>query len=421
MRVPISPDAGPLAKRRLMLVLVGLCLLLPATVPGQRRPSKPQPSPTVQAEPTPPTLEFQAIATNDNLERGQTVTINLILTNRSNVALSTPKLIVTSSAFDVVTLPDLGNSVGPFASIRNTVVLKARADAAFTKHAVVASVQYTWGQAPREFRSEQSATVTLEVKQPFSDVAPGLPGGTAALLVLLLPVILAFLGYYVVDSLRQFGTIKIPPFEPKYAVPTFVIASILNAICVWLAGKSLWLDYSNPATLIGVFAVSFAIGAIRPGVRWYQDRRKATEASQWEFNQNETVETYLRKALLSPYKPRQFEWVKIPVGKEEWEGISLQQPNGELVLGAQLTVGFDQAPSDDQWTVFLDQVLSKEGAVKDPDRLLTMIAKRELAWSFNRQIARDKKEIEDLVVVEEIRKIRKRTSPKACPLIIPIR
>jgi len=420
MRLPIPRHIGPLTKSQLLLV-VALCLLLPALALGQPRHSaRPTPSPTAEPQPTPPTLEFQATPTRENLEPGQTVTINLVLTNKSNVPISRPRLIITSDAFEVVTMPDLGNSLGPFAAVRAAVVLKARPDAAFTKHAIATGVQYTWGPAPNEFKSEQSATVTLEVKRPFEDEAGGLPGGSAALLMLLLPVISAFLGYHLVDNLRQFGTIKIPAFSAEHITTTFVIAIVVNAIGLLITGKRFWLDYSNPVTLIIVVGVSFVTGAFIPTVRWVLDKRKAKEASQWQFIPTESVETYLRKALLSPYKPRKFEWVVLQLGKEEWEGISLQQPNGEPVLGAQLTVGFDQDTSDDQWKDFLDQVLSKEGEVKDPARLLTMIEKGELAWGFHRKIVRDKTTIDDLVVVEEISKIRKRTSPKACPLLIPI-
>lgn len=422
MRLPIPRQIRPFTKSQLVLVFA-FCLLLPALAPGQRRHSaSPTPSPTPEPQPTPPMLEFQAIPTRDNLERGQTVTINLVLTSKSNVAVSNPRLIITSDAFDVVTLPHLGNSLGPFAAVRGAVVLKARPDAAFTKHAIAAGVQYTWGQAPHEFKSEQSATVTLEVKRPFQDEAGGLPGGTAALFLLLLPVIPAFLGYQLVESKRQFGKVKISAFSPEYVLVTFLIAILVNAIAFLITGRHWWLDFSNPVTLIVVILGSLFAGAIIPGVRWYLDKGKAKEASQWEFNQNESVETYLRKALLSPYNRREFEWVMIPVGKEEWEGISLQQPNGEPVLGAQLTVGFEEEVSENAWREFLDQVLSKEGAVKDPERLLTMIVKGELSWEFLRKVARDKTAIPDFVIVEEIRKTKKkRTSPKACPLLIPIR
>jgi hypothetical protein len=418
-----TPDKRVSFTNRLLAVL-SLCLLvLPGFLAGQKRKvtgKPPRASPTAEPQPTPPTVEFQAIPSRDNVEHGQTVTVALLIASKSNVTLRKPKLIVSGDAFETERRPSLPNSIAPFQSVRDAVVLKARNNADFTKHSIVLTLEYSWDSGAREFKSEQSATVTLEVKRPFQDEAGGLPSGTAALLLLILPAIPATLGYVLLDGLRKHEGLKLPTFGVGYVVTTFLVSVVVNAVAFLITGRHWWLDYSNPREFIVVVVSSFAIGASVPGVRWALGGWQARQDRQWEFQKDESLEGYLRKAFKSPHKPDEFRWVEAFVVNEKWEGILLQQPDGATVLGAQLQVGYDRRVSAEEWNRFGNEVIRSDGTVIDLDRLLKMIETGELTLGFYSRIRRGGKTVDPVVVIDEVKNLKRRTSPKASPPVIPI-
>jgi hypothetical protein len=118
------------------------------------------------------------------------------------------------------------------------------------------------------------------------------------------------------------------------------------------------LNYSNPGIFIGVLFGSFALGCIVPIFRWSHENNLK---KVWGFNNTDNFETYLRKALLAPWSPREFTWATGKVDEDEWSGIVLKQPNGVTVLGAKLQVSPANGMSDDQWASFLRDVISADG------------------------------------------------------------
>ena len=90
------------------------------------------------------------------------------------------------------------------------------------------------------------------------------------------------------------------------------------------------------------------------------------------------------------------------------------------MLGAKLTVSFVKAPSADEWTLFLQQVIRADGLVLDRPRLVQMVAAKELQLDFDTRITHAGKPVDHVVVIDEV-KNWKRAGDQASPLITPYR
>jgi uncharacterized integral membrane protein len=361
-----------------------------------------------------PTVEFLAFSARDNVKRGESVSVALVITNKSSETLTQLNLKISDGSFEVVTPPSL-QTVPAFGSLRPTVVLRAKGNADFIKHSILMTLEYSWGSG-KPIASALTTTVSVEVKRPFEDIAPGLPGGSAALFLLLLPLIPAFLSYQLFDRWRRGEGWKWPTFSAEYIVAAVLIVLVANALLV-LFNLGAWsVDYSNPLILIIVLLGSFVLGIVVPGGRWLISSRRKSE---WGFTNQETMVSYLRKALLSPYTPPSIEWVKRTANGEEWSGLLLKQPEGANVLGARLQVGYQESVSDQEWQTFLTEVIGLDGNVLDKDRLLQMINANVLVLNFDARVMRGEEPLDQVVVVSDQFAEWKGAGGKTSPLINP--
>jgi hypothetical protein len=411
--------------RRLVLLGVSFCFLLPLvslaqvqrkTNTGQSKAvAVPVPSPTPQ--PSPPTIEFEAVTARERTQPGEEIPISLFVSNKSPIAVTDLKLNFAHNSFVIAEQPLLPGSLAPFDSVTATTAIKSKDDARYETHKLLLTLEYNWKSNGTEFTSAQPATATVVVQRRFEEETKGFPGGTAAFFYLLLPIIPAILSYQFVDGLRKGEGPKLPSFSAEYIVPAFFAAVVLSLAMLFAFKLNAGLNYSNPLVFTSVLFGSFAIGCVVPLFRW---RHENNLKKLWGFTNTETLETYLRKALLAPWSPREFTWATGKVDRDEWSGIVLKQPNGVTVLGAVLQVSTVKRVSDDEWNLFLKDVISADGLVKDRLRLVQMVEAKELQLDFDTRITHAGNNIGEVVVIEEV-KNWKRAGGKASPLINPYR
>jgi hypothetical protein len=282
------------------------------------------------ATPSPPAVTLQAIAERSRLETRDPIfgratvdrlPVTIVISNNSDSELRLIELLELSEVFrvdEVAALPPLP----PRGSYERRIFLRPKENAGYGAHEALLLLRYRWmaGAEPRV--STLTAVVKAEIKRPFEDEASGLPGGTAALLSLLLPLFPAFFAYQLVDRWRKGEGFRMPSFGSEYIFPAFFIA---------LLGTSLGLILSRRAVFLGALAV----GILWPLLRWLGEY---VQRKRWAFSEADSDVDYLRKALLGPRAPRRFARVNGVLLGETWKGVRLLQPDGDLVLGAELQV-----------------------------------------------------------------------------------
>ena len=349
--------------------------------------------------PTTPTVDFKAIAASASVERGNQVKVFLAATNTSRIALSDVRASLLSDAFTTAVPPAVPPVLAPYGSLEQTLSIKPTGNAAFGQHKLLFTLSYTWALNGKNVRSAQEAIVDLEVKRHFEEEAKGFPGGTAAFLYLLLPVIPAFLSYDVIERARRGEGLQIPTFRNEYIAFAFLLAVALSFLMVLAAHYDLTVAYSNPALFLSVLFASAVAGAIVPGRRWYVE---AERARTWGFTETDTFESYLRKALLGPQAPSDFFWVKGTTPGKEWEGVLLRQPGGVPVLGAQLQVSPRAGLSGDEQSALNDAAAGISGpeSHSSRQRLLELVSSHKATLGFQRKIDEAGTRQEHVVVVE---------------------
>lgn len=249
--------------------------------------------------------------------------IALSVANASDRELRDLQLVLVSGDFELASpqprLPDLP----AFGTFLGRIAIRGRSDAPpYGRHDVVLAVRYRWEDGDRQYTSAQIAKLAIEVNRPFEAEAKGLPGGTAALFHLLLPVFPAFFAYQFVDRLRRGQGIRVPVFGSEYVLPSFFIGLLVHSL----------LLHGSRAEVLAAAAV---VGALWPTIRWIWETLLRW---LWELRDDDAPRVYLRKALLSPYGPRRSLMVTGKAGSETWSGVLLAQPDGRPALGSRYQV-----------------------------------------------------------------------------------
>jgi hypothetical protein len=282
-----------------------------------------------------PEVDFQATPTLDAIERHEPDSVFLAVSNKSSLSLNKIRIELKDDRFSLTRLPIM-KALDPYASWQITGSITA-SDKAFdgVAYKLPIIVTYTWNSAGKNFVSSRSAIIGIRIKRQFEDESSGLPGGTAALLYLLLPIIPAFLGYGFVEKLRATREIEVPTFGSEKVVFAFLLAVVVSCVMQVTLRREVELTYWDPRVLLGVASISILAGTVVPGTRLIMT---AWRNRNWRFEKEETAESYLRKTLTRSKKTPQFRWVKGKVNDEEWQGILLLQPDGGIALGARLQV-----------------------------------------------------------------------------------
>ena len=348
-----------------------------------------------EKKPTAPDVDFRIVSETKGVEPGESLLLHVFISNKSafpleGVSLDFSKL----KGIEIRRSAPLAGTVPAFGHTSERIELRASRRASFGARELPFLLRFRWKDGAAGGESARQATVAVDVQPPFSGEAKGLPGGTGTLFALLLPVIPAFLTFQIFDRWRTTKVFKMPTFSNDYIVPAFFIA---------ILAKSLTLLWGIEGSLFAtgeLLALSAVLGAVWPLAHWGWDR---WHWHRWAFQEHDSPESYLRKALLSPWAPRHFTRVTGASGKEAWTGILLRQPDGSSVLGSELQISHPSSPSEragkaaDELVKQVNRGSSKESR----KQLLQKIEKKRLQVASAARPKRGDEDVDQIVVSGE--------------------
>jgi len=383
----------------------------------------------------PPTVVLEVVPARDAVEHGERLSVVVVVTNKSAIPLRDVRITVPSVPLALNPAPPPAPTfVGPpesvvllgdvpaFGSAHEAILLTATDPASFGSHKLPVVARYAWSASRTPLHSSaQTATLTVQVKRRFEEEGRALPGGAAAFLYLLLPVVPAFMVYDLVDRWRRGEELSFPRFDAEQLVPAFLMSLLLSIVFAAILNFNVELAYRDPRLFLLVIAVSAALGAALPTARWAYakcvDRR-------WAFADGDSAEAYLRKALLGPRTPSEFDWLEGTDGNQIWNGVKLVQPDGSLALGARLQVSTDDSDRDGKnWTKLTTLVFdgaTRGAALKDRNALVDMVERGTAAITHLEKITRGTSPLDAFVVVDGLRQWTVKSTKRA-PLVEPVR
>src|SRR5262245_23228949 len=150
------------------------------------------------AAPAAPAVALQAVSSTDQVESGDDVTLLVAFTNQSAVKLDSIHLKVDAGG-GVSQTETLAGELAPYSTVSTSLTLKL-GKVSTGARTLLAMVSYEWSFDKQVHHSTVTAPVRVDVRHAFEEEAKGLPGGTAALLILLFPVIPAFLSFQLAEQ-----------------------------------------------------------------------------------------------------------------------------------------------------------------------------------------------------------------------------
>jgi len=321
-------------------------------------------------------VDFTATSARDILKRGDETQVVVRVANKSAVPVSNLRISLISPDFTLqnpVKIP----SLPAFGSQMRQVRIKALDSAPFaTLHPVLVS-DFDWGSKPL-FHSNRSLALNLQVVHQYEDEAKGLPGGSAALLYFILPIIPAFLAYDLVDGARQGQGLRIPKFDSAYIAPAFLIAILVEYLLV-LNARGGSFDFADPKHVLGALAVSTVAGALIPGTRIIHHAIRMRDA----FRDSDGLSVYLRKAL-NQCPNGSAQWVQGTGNWDHFEGLLFTQPDDKPVLGARLQVS--PAKNNPGTVAALKGCFNDDGDLIDPERLRSVVVEGNASLDLLEQV-----------------------------------
>jgi hypothetical protein len=343
---------------------------------------------TASAQTSEPDVTFQVLADRDTANRYDCIGLVFLVTNRSELSLDNVQLVLEpNDSVNLKPLPAIG-AIPAFGSqvVENCALISA--NSSFQNHRAVFLLHYSWSASGVQHVSTQSATWSVQVERQFEDEAKGLPGGTAALLYLILPVMILFLAYQIVDSLRV-GKLEIPEFKSTYIAPAFLGAILFNLLIMHDWQNDQGFLYGTPQGLARSILLLVLAGAAIPLVRWF------VGLCFYTFREKDSKQKYLAKALHGNHIG-EVSWTKATIAGIEWEGALLTQPNGAKGFGARLAV----SPADPGGPSAEDlkTVIDERGIIFDKAKLMDYIRTGKLKLGFEERIKQSGKPIDGLFV-----------------------
>lgn len=355
------------------LVLLGLVLMLsPASTTTSAKKGEPKPHPS----PSPPTIDFQATSEVDIVEKGKPVDVHLNFTNKSEQYLTISEVTLSSQSFSITSAQSgtaspspspngalqatslrLDQVVEPFQTFADSIAITAKESAPFSPSKLILTAKYSWPSGQQRFESAQIATLTIEVRRRFEEEAKGLPGGTAAILYLLLPILPALFTYQLLNRRRKHQGWQVPTFGTEHILPAFFLAVLFSLIIIWRTKAHQEIDYSDYTVLLTVIFLSAIAGASIPTVRWIID---SIRRSIYDFKDTDSGDKYLLRALRGRHSKGGFVWANGKVNTEQWKGILFHQLDGSPVLGAILQISKTNNVTDPQWTAIKKALFGNE-------------------------------------------------------------
>ncbi|MCX6006677.1 MAG: hypothetical protein NTZ34_05380 [Chloroflexi bacterium] len=240
--------------------------------------------------PHPPDVNIQIIPVNSSLERGESTPLNIIISNKSGIALRNVKLLVIPGDLVEKYVPEIADIL-PFGTAHTVLTLTPGNTAAFAANNLVVEVQYTWTDGSKEFRTSTTGSISITVKRKFAEELGGLLPGGAAVLYFLIPILPAVAAYQFIDEKRRGVPITFTSFNATSLVPGVAGSALANVITYQIIGNA---DILNIVTFFEVFGVSMLVGACIPSIRWGWSIFRWWK---WGFHTQDSKESLLEKAL----------------------------------------------------------------------------------------------------------------------------
>lgn len=386
----------------IMMGVAGWSISAVFAASGSRATPSPSPSPT--PSPSPPVVELLAVPNHEVVKRTEPVEVSLLISNKSDKPVQILDVSLAGNNTAGQDAPFKGSlainsDVKPFTSEPRVLTITTTDNAPFTQSKLLLLLRYSWNSGNERVTSTQTATVAITVQRPFEEEAQGFPGGTAAFLYFLLPIIPALLSYQLLERYRKGEGWRVPTFSSEQIVPAFLLAVVLSFVIVAVGKSKGGINYSNPKVFALVLGISLAVGAIIPFVRLLVDNY---QNRTWGFTDNDLDAVYLRKALLSPWTPAKFEWVTGKVGRVTWQGILLEQPSGAKVLGATLQITRPEGMDDESWDRLKAELFDGE-VIRNRQRLVEAVEAGNANVFVYQPIERGSEALQNFVAVGQVK------------------
>lgn len=384
--------------RLCLFACVLACLTLGAPVPAESK------SGDAPAKVSPPDVSFKVVATRDTVNRGDSLGVVFSVANHSEIPLDNLQITTLPKNSTITFSQPALQRVAAFGSESAETNGKVSGKADFETLHVVFVLQYDWNASRVTYTSTQTATLNIRVNRQFEEEAKGLPGGTAALLYLILPVITILLAYEFVDSLRK-GQVRFPEFKSEYIASAFVLAIALNFVLIYKWQQDQSFLYATPRRFALSLAALAALGALIPFIRWL------IQGWNWclyTFRKTDSKEKYLKKVL--HWSPTgDVTWTKAKIDGVDWEGALLEQPNGTKILGAclQISAKAGKLTPDE-----LKAIVDKTGKIDDLKRLRKSLDEGKIDLAFEDAIKESNQNTDMLFVEKDMTIVSDGSQPK---------
>jgi hypothetical protein len=337
---------------------------------------------------TVPNVALQVVLAQENANPGARVRASLVITNPSPLLIQNPQLLLIpeSSGVSIAGVsPKPLEPIAAYGTEYRDLDLAVNTAAAFANHHFVFLLRYDWKAGKTLNSSAVTATANLQVQRQFEEEAKGLPGGTAALLYLILPIMTIFLSYEVVDSICRGKGLKWPEFKGEYVLPAFLIAIAMNFLLAYEFHADRRLLYADPKELARFLLTMAAIGCAIPivllAIRTYSWHR-------YGFRETDNADEYLRK-VLAKFPDGKVQWAT-GTAEGQWKGVLLPQPDKTNALGARLQVSPNNSPKKgDPDATKLEKIVGEDGRIQQPRELVKLIKNGQVTVALRESIAQD--------------------------------
>jgi hypothetical protein len=211
--------------------------------------------------------------------------------------------------------------------------LTASSDAAkeFGRHKMMLVADYSWKDQNGQHTTAISAPIEFTIDREFEEEAKSLPGGSAAMLYLLLPFVAIFLSYSFFENARCHEPFKVPEFKTSYIAPIFLGSILVNLVVQRLFLPRIDFSYADPSTISKLIVGCIALGALKPSIHWLWQIAHS-------FKESDNDVQYARK-LLRYARDGCLDWCEVEDNKKSrYKGFLLKQPDGSFGMGALLQV-----------------------------------------------------------------------------------
>ena len=384
-----------------LIALLSLLAIIPSVAAAEA------PSPTLQISPA-----------TTSISADTTVTVYVTIANPSTATLSKPQLTIRSDAVDLKDVTGLGTEISPYWTVVAELHVYPK-EKVFGTHTVLVSFEYQWVDGTVTRLSAVVGTTPLTIQQPLEEEAKGLPGGTVALLYLLLPVIPAFLVYQLAEQFRTNQPRTVPVFGAEH-IPFAFFVAITVAVIRLMAGTQQGYALAQPRGLLTTVAWSALVGALLPAWRW---AAQSVRKCRWELRPDDNLESYARKALQGPGRSESYTWVTGKAGARTYAGLRLSQYHGSKLLGATLQVNpasRDKNAADRAWKSLMEAI-DEDGHVLDDRKLVKLIRGQTVSLRYLKKVVLQDQQVDAPIAGQPPDTAAEQNSATAEPLIRPVR